>query len=59
MSRIEEAIEKLEKITDGRICFPRKEELKEVIFLLREELASRPSATGKKAAPEIEENNSQ
>lgn len=57
MSHIEEAIEKLEKIVDGRICFPRKEELKEVISLLREELASRPDTTGKKTTHETDKNN--
>ncbi len=58
LPRIEEAIEKLEKITNGRVCFPRKEELKEVISLLREELASRPDATGKKTTSETDKNNS-
>jgi hypothetical protein len=58
LSRIEEAIEKLEKITDGHVCFPRKEELKEVISLLREELASRPNATGEKTTSGTDESNS-
>ncbi len=38
MSRIQDAIEKLEKIVDHHVCFPRREELQEVIDLLREEL---------------------
>jgi len=40
-SRIEEAIARLERIIDRHICFPRREELNEVIGLLREELALR------------------
>ncbi|NYT01688.1 MAG: hypothetical protein GKC10_02880 [Methanosarcinales archaeon] len=38
MSRIEEAIRKLESITDRHICFARREELQEIISLLKEEV---------------------
>ncbi len=38
MTRIEEAIQKLEKITDRNICAFRREELQEIATLLREEL---------------------
>jgi hypothetical protein len=41
MSRIEEAIKKLETILDHYLCFSRREELQEVISLLKEELALR------------------
>jgi hypothetical protein len=44
MSRIEEAIKKLETILDHHLCFSRREELQEVISLLQEELALRSSA---------------
>ncbi|HOT06276.1 MAG: hypothetical protein A4E45_00380 [Methanosaeta sp. PtaB.Bin039] len=37
MSRIEEAIGRLERIADRPICFSRKEELMEVIAILKEE----------------------
>ena len=43
-SRIEEAIERLERMIDRHICFPRKDELNEVIGLLREELTLRQTA---------------
>lgn len=41
MSRIEEAIHRLETITDRHICFSRREELQEIISLLKEELECR------------------
>jgi hypothetical protein len=41
MSRIEEAIKKLETILDHHLCFSRREELQEVISLLQEDLALR------------------
>jgi hypothetical protein len=41
MSHIEAAIDKLEKILDQHICFSRRDELREVLSLLREELALR------------------
>jgi hypothetical protein len=44
MSRIEEAIKKLETILDHHLCFSRREELQEVISLLQEELALRSTA---------------
>ena len=40
MSRISEAIEKLEKILDRHICFSRREELQDVLNLLKEEQES-------------------
>jgi len=58
MSKIEEAIEKLEKITDRHICFPRKEELNEVICLLREELALRQMAAGRGTTSDDDEDGS-
>jgi hypothetical protein len=48
MSRIEEAIKKLETILDHHLCFSRREELQEVISLLQEELALR-STTAQQA----------
>jgi len=44
MSRIEEAIKKLETILDHHLCFSRREELQEVISLLQEDLALRSTA---------------
>jgi hypothetical protein len=41
MSRIEEAIKKLETILDHHLCFSRREELQEIISLPKEELALR------------------
>ena len=41
MSHIEAAIDKLEKILDHHICFSRREEIREVLSLLQEELALR------------------
>ncbi len=38
MTRIVEAIQKLEKITDRNICASRREELQEIVSLLKEEL---------------------
>ena len=40
MSRIVEAIGKLEAILDGNVCFSRREGLQEVLNLLKEEQAS-------------------
>jgi hypothetical protein len=40
MSRIVEAIGKLESILDGNVCFSRREGLQEVLNLLKEEQAS-------------------
>jgi hypothetical protein len=37
VTRIEEAIQKLEKITDRNICASRREELQEIVSLLKEE----------------------
>jgi hypothetical protein len=54
MSRIEEAIKKLETILDHHLCFSRREELQEVISLLQEELALR-SAAAKQAKTSHEE----
>ncbi len=48
-SRIEEAIERLEGIIDRHICFPRKEELNEVISLLKEELTARQTTSSQEA----------
>jgi hypothetical protein len=55
MSKIEEAIEKLEKIIDRHVCLPRREELNEVICLLREELALRQMAAGSKKTSDDED----
>jgi hypothetical protein len=57
MSHIEAAIDKLEKILDHHICFSRREELREVLSLLQEELALRgldanPAKTSDKADKE-------
>jgi len=54
MSRIEEAIKKLETILDHHLCFSRREELQEVISLLQEELALR-SIAAKQAETSDEE----
>ena len=40
MSRINEAIQKLEAVLDRHICFSRREELEDVLNLLKEEQAS-------------------
>jgi hypothetical protein len=40
MSRINEAIQKLEKILDHHVCFSRREELLDVINLLKDEQES-------------------
>ena len=41
MSRIEEAIKKLEAILDHHLCFSRREEVQKVISLLQERMALR------------------
>ncbi|MBN1235242.1 MAG: hypothetical protein JW999_04230 [Methanotrichaceae archaeon] len=43
MARIDGAIEKLERILDCHICFSRREDLGEVLNLLKEEHESRKS----------------
>ena len=43
MARIDEAVEKLERILDCHICFSRREDLGEVLNLLKEEHESRKS----------------
>ncbi len=37
MSSVEKAIEKLEKILERHLCFSRREELQEVISILKDE----------------------
>lgn len=55
MSKIEKAIQKLQEITDRHICPFRREELQEVISLLKEELEGHDCERDRKGQGDKEE----